>query len=95
MIIQIIKFETALSADEVIAIAEERIDRFRALPGLIQKYYVKLEESNRYGGIYVWDSMESLAAYRESELAASIPAAYKVTSPPTVEILDALFQLRE
>ncbi|GMV93013.1 MAG: hypothetical protein AMXMBFR82_27910 [Candidatus Hydrogenedentota bacterium] len=56
---------------------------------------MKLEEPNRYCGIYVWDSKESLAAYRESELAASIPEAYKVTGAPEVEIVDVLFQLRE
>lgn len=95
MIIQIIRFESALSENEVVATAKERADQFRALPGLIQKYYVKLDQPNEYGGVYIWDSMESLAAYRESDLAASIPAAYKVTGPPTVEILDALFQLRE
>ena len=95
MIIQIIKFESALSEDEVMAVAKGRIEQFRALPGLIQKYYVKLGQPNHYGGVYVWDSMESLSAYRESELAASIPAAYKVMGSPTVEILDTLFQLRE
>lgn len=95
MIIQIIKFESALSEGEVLAIANERADQFRELPGLIQKYYVKLDQSNQYGGVYIWDSMESLKAYRESDLAASIPVAYKIVGRPTVEILNTLFRLRE
>ena len=95
MIIQIIKFETTLSEDEVLSTAKERADQFRSLPGLLQKYYVKLGPPNQYGGVYIWDSMESLKSYRESDLADSIPAAYKVIGPPTVEILDTLFQLRE
>jgi heme-degrading monooxygenase HmoA len=95
VIIQIIKFETTLSEEEVLAAANERVEQFRALPGLVQKYYVKLSQPDRYGGVYVWDSKESLAAYRESDLAASIPAAYKVKGAPEVEILDVLFQLRE
>jgi heme-degrading monooxygenase HmoA len=95
MIIQIVKFESALSEDEVLATAKERADQFRSLPGLLQKYYVKLGQPNQYGGVYLWDSMESLSSYRESDLAASIPTAYKVMGPPTVEILDTLFQLRE
>lgn len=33
-------------------------------------------------------------AYRESELGAGIPAAYKVIDKPSVEILDGFFQLR-
>ena len=95
MIIQIVKFESALSEEEVLAVAKERADQFRSLPGLVQKYYVKLGQSNQYGGIYIWDSMESLSSYRESDLASSIPEAYKVIGSPTVEILDTLFQLRE
>lgn len=95
MVIQIIKFETTLSEDELLAVARERVDRFRALPGLLQKYYVKLAEPDQYGGVYVWDSMESLKAYRESDLAVSIPSAYKVVAPPDIETLDLLFQLRD
>ena len=95
MIIQIIRVESTLLEDELVAVARERADRFRALPGLIQKYYVKLGQPNHYGGVYVWDSMESLEAYRESDLAATIPAAYKATGAPMIETLDGLFQLRE
>lgn len=95
MIIQFIKFESALSEDEVLDVAESRLDQFRALPGLLQKYYVKLNKENSYGGIYVWDAMDSLKEYRESDLAASIPAAYKVVGKPDVEILETFSQLRD
>jgi len=94
VVIQIVRFETELSEKEVIAVAEDRIEQFRALPGLVQKYYVKLELPNHYGGIYVWDSKESLAQYRSSDLAASISLAYKVKGKPTVEVVDTLFPLR-
>lgn len=95
MIIQIIKFESALSEDEVLKVAEDRADHFRALPGLIQKYYVTLDQPNHYGGVYIWESMESLAAYRKTDLAASIPKAYKVVGAPQIEILPSVFELRE
>jgi hypothetical protein len=39
--------------------------------------------------------MESLLAYRESNSASSIPAAYKVKGAPKVEILNSLLRLRE
>jgi heme-degrading monooxygenase HmoA len=94
LIIQIVRFESALSEEAVVAVARDRMGEFLALPGLIQTYYVRLSEPNSYGGVYVWDSMESLSAYRQSELAASVPAAYKVKGAPTFEIVDALFQLR-
>lgn len=95
MIIQIVKFETSLSEAQVLEVANQRADRFRSLPGLIQKYYIALDQPNQYGGIYVWDSMDSLKAYRESDLAATITDAYKVQGTPRIEIVNTLFQLRE
>ena len=95
MILQIVKFESELSEEEVLAVANERVEDFRALPGLLQKYYVKLPEPDWYGGVYIWDSVASMSAYRESELAASIPTAYKVRGKPVIEPLEVLFSLRE
>ncbi|WKK67090.1 hypothetical protein [Lutimonas zeaxanthinifaciens] len=47
-----------------------------------------------YGGIYVWDSPESLQSFRNSDLAKSIPEAYEIVEAPNVEIMDIMFQLR-
>ena len=95
MIMQIVKLKSLLSEDELMGIAQDRAPQFRALPGLLQKYYVKMGEPNQHGGVYVWDSRESLMAYRESELAATIASAYKVTEPPQIELYDVMFQLRD
>ena len=95
MIMQIIKFRSTLSLDEVQKIAQERKEEFLAVPGLVQKYYFKSDEPSNYGGVYIWDSKESAAAYRNSELAASIPQAYKLMGPPEIEVLEVAFTLRE
>jgi heme-degrading monooxygenase HmoA len=95
VIIQIVKFESELSEDEVLETVMDRIEEYRAMPGLLQKYYVKSKQSEHYAGIYVWDSMESLSAFRGSELAATIPQAYKIKGEPSIEVLDVLVQLRE
>ena len=95
MILQYVKLRTELSEEELLAIAEERAPQFRALPGLVQKYYVRRDGPGEFGGVYLWDSMESLAAFRESELAATIAQAYRVVEPPVVEIAEVLFPLRE
>lgn len=94
MIMQTIKFQSSLSKEEVMKIAEERAPQFRALPGLVQKYYVIGNQQGHFGGVYIWDSMESLISYRESELAASIPDAYKLIGSPDIEIHEVAFQLR-
>ena len=94
MIIQIIKLKSSLHEDEVIRIAEERAAEFRKVPGLMQKYYVISDEHHTYAGIYIWDSRDSMMAFRETELAATIPKAYKVLEPPNIQVLDGVFQLR-
>ena len=35
MIVQFVQFETALSEDEVLAVAKERLPQFQAIPGLV------------------------------------------------------------
>ena len=95
MIIQIIKLKSKLQEDELLKRAKKREPMFKDIPGLLQKYYVKLDQTGGYGGIYVWDSSESMKSYQESELAASIPEAYEIVEAPNVEILDVLFKLRE
>lgn len=95
MIIQFIRLKTTLPVDELMRRAREREPQFKALPGLLQKYYVQMSEPGEYGGIYVWDTLESLQAFRKTELAASIPGAYEVIEAPALETLKVLFQLRE
>lgn len=95
MIIQTIKLKTPLSEEEITAIAKKRAPQFRALPGLLQKYYVKLSEPGQYAGVNIWDSRESLQAFRESELASTIASSYKVSEPPQIEISDIMFELRD
>lgn len=94
MILQIIKLRSNLPEEELLKKAKEREPQFKAIPGLLQKYYVRTGQPGEYGGVYVWDSPESLQSYRESDLAKSIPQAYEITEAPNIELLDILFQLR-
>jgi heme-degrading monooxygenase HmoA len=95
MILQMVKLKTELSEEQLLAIAHERAPQFRALPGLVQKYYVRRSGPGEFAGVYIWDSMESLEAFRTSDLAKSIPAAYKVIEPPIVDVEEVLFPLRD
>ncbi len=65
MIVQFVKFESRLTEAEAFSKAKERLAQFKEIPGLLQKYYVKLDQPKSYGGIYVWDSAQSMQAYRE------------------------------
>ena len=75
MIIQTVKFKRGISDAEVRRTMEERAPQFRALRGLLQKYYVREAGSGEYSGIYLWDCEGSLLTFRSCDLARSIPAA--------------------
>ncbi len=94
MILQIIKLKSDLPEEELLKRAKEREPQFQSIPGLVQKFYVKTSEEGEYGGIYVWDSQESIQLYQKSELAQSIPEAYAIKEAPSIEIMDVIFQLR-
>jgi len=72
---------------------EERRPRFLEVPGLIQKIYARDEATGDTCGIYFFESKEALAAYRESELAKTIPTAYEATEVRP-EVYDVLFSLK-
>ena len=95
MVLQIIKLKSNLPEEELLKRAKERESQFNAIPGLMQKYYVKTAQPGEYGGVYVWDSPESLQSYRNSNLAKSIPEAYEIIEAPNIEIMDILFQLKK
>ena len=93
-IVQFVKFESALPRDEVLDAAAERKPLFEAMPGLVQKYYLELDEPNTYGGIYIWKDKASMAAFLQTDLFKGIPAAYGIKSKPQVDIIPVLYPLR-
>jgi heme-degrading monooxygenase HmoA len=95
MILQIVTLKSSLSEPELLEVAHKRAPEFRAIPGLIQKYYVRRAEEGKVSGVYVWDSKESLEAFRASDLAGTIASAYQVVEPPDIEVAEILFPLRD
>ena len=54
MIIQTVKFKSALSDAEIQQVMEERAPQFRVLTGLLQKYYLRDVQSGEVGAVYIW-----------------------------------------
>lgn len=94
-LVLLVKFKSPLSLNEVSAIIDSRIEDFRALSGLTQKYYLQDPATGEYGGLYLWQSQEAFAEYRESELRASIGAAYQTEGEPRIEVLKVIKVLRD
>lgn len=94
-VVLLVRFKTSLSPEEVAKVAEERAPEFKALQGLLQKYYIQDVASGEYAGLYLWKSPEAMAEYRDSELRDSIAAAYQVQSEPRVEVYRVAKTLRD
>jgi hypothetical protein len=71
----------------------ERRPRFLEVPGLLQKIYGRDSETGAVCGIYFFENQAALAAYRETELAKTIPAAYEVLEFRP-EIYELMYPLR-
>jgi hypothetical protein len=94
-VVLLVRFKTSLSMEEVLKVVEERAPEFRALSGLQQKYYLQDPESGEVAGLYLWETPDALAEYRESELRAGIAEAYQVIGEPRVEVYRVIKTLRE
>lgn len=89
-----VKFKSALSYDEVMEVVDSRIDQFRALKGLQQKYYLHEPATGEISGFYIWDSQEDFLAFRDSELRATIAKAYQTMGEPRIEVFNVIKPLR-
>lgn len=71
----------------------ERRPRFREVPGLAQKIYGQDDSTGDVCGIYFFEDQNALAAFRESDLAQTIPTACeaKETRREVYEVLFPLF----
>jgi hypothetical protein len=82
-----------LEQDELERRVLERKPSFLAVPGLLQKIYGRDPISGDWCGIYFFESSDSLARFRDSELAKSIPEAYQATDVRR-EVFEVMFPLR-
>lgn len=93
-LIVLVRVRSSLPEDEALRVMEERAPQFRALGGLHQKYYLQNKQSGEFVGLYLWDSEEDFAAFRESALRATIAESYKTVGEPSVEVYDVVGILR-
>jgi len=73
----------------------ERVPKFQAVPGLLQKYYTHDESTGDWCGIYLWESEGAIETFRASDLARTIATAYQIIGQPRIEQLMVHLTLRE
>jgi hypothetical protein len=87
-----VRIKSGLDAEEFERRLLERRPRFREVPGLVQKIYGRDGATGEVCGIYFFESSEALAAFRETELARTIPDAYEAVDVRR-EAYDVLYPL--
>jgi hypothetical protein len=87
-----VRVKSDLDLDELDRRMLERRPRFQEVPGLIQKFYGRDPSTGVTCGIYFFENQEALAAFRETELASSIPSAYEATEIRR-EVYEVLYPL--
>ena len=88
-----VRIKSGLDAKELERRLEERKPRFLGVPGLIQKIYGRDDVTGDVCGVYFFESKEALAAFRDTELAKTIPSAYEAIDVRR-EVYDVIYPLR-
>ncbi len=88
-----VRIKSDLDPEELDRRLNERKPRFLDVPGLIQKIYGRDEATGDVCGIYFFENKEALAAFRDTELAKTIPTAYEATDVRR-EVYEVLYPLR-
>ena len=92
-VVLFVRVRSDLDFDELERRVLERRPGFLEVPGLIQKIYGRDPATGDVCGIYFFESRESLVAFRETDLAKSIPDAYEAIDVRR-EVFEVLFPLR-
>jgi hypothetical protein len=88
-----VRIQSDLEFEELSRRVEERRPRFLEVPGLVQKVYGFNPATGDACGIYFFEDEASLKAFRESELAKTIPPAYEANDvrPEVFEVMFPLY----
>lgn len=76
-VVLFVRIKSNLDYEELERRMLERRPRFREVPGLVQKVYGQDQATGEICGIYFFQDQAALAAFRDSELAKTIPVAYE------------------
>lgn len=87
-----VRINSDLDPEELERRLLERRPRFKEVPGLVQKIYGRDDSTGEMCGIYFFKDQKSLADFRETELAKTIPSAYEATDVRR-EVYEVLYPL--
>ena len=78
MITAIVQFQlpAPISLEEAARTFELSAPKYKNLPGLIRKYYLRSEDGARAGGVYLWETRQAAEAVYSGEWRARVKQLY-------------------
>lgn len=73
-----VRFESCHDPPKLRSVCMADLQRFRDIPGLLQKYYMTDQKSGAISGFYLFDTVASRGAFLHSDLAKSNPMRYGI-----------------
>ena len=89
VIVAIVRFpiDPQLTADEVRAMFEASAPAYQNLPGLRRKHYLRAEDGDTAGGVYLWESKAAAEAVYDEAWRTRLTEKYG--APPSVEYFES------
>ena len=75
-----------VSLEEAARTFESSAPKYKNLPGLVRKYYLRSEDGARAGGVYLWETRAAAEAVYNGEWKARVKALYG--SEPEIAFFD-------
>jgi heme-degrading monooxygenase HmoA len=76
-----------LTAEQIRAAFEEAAPKFRNVPGLVRKQFLRSQDCRTAGGVYLWNDEKSARAFMNERVAPMIRAKFQVD--PVIEFYDS------
>jgi heme-degrading monooxygenase HmoA len=89
MITVITRFQlpAGIAAEQIRAAFDEDAPRFRNVPGLVRKQFLRSKDCRTVGGVYLWNDEHAARAFMNQRVAPMIREKYQVE--PTIEFYDS------
>jgi heme-degrading monooxygenase HmoA len=82
-----IELPPGLTADQVRGAFEEVAPKFRNVPGLVRKQFLRSKDCRTAGGVYLWNDERAARAFMSERVAPMIRAKFQVE--PAIEFYDS------
>lgn len=76
-----------LTAEQIRAAFDEAAPRFRNVPGLVRKQFLRSKDCGTAGGVYLWNDEDAARAFMSERVAPMIREKFRVE--PTIEFYDS------